>query len=355
MLEAGVNLSDLEHFISLGKAVSSSTAVTVVANLKEREPNDVHDVQTEYLNQNELDEITSGFREAGYHTDAFIDEIEFVKWLSAGRWRSSGYRCHAVYSLAQRGTSAGRHAFVPAAASLVGMTLLTSDPYFDCLCHHKFHASTLLQSAGLNVPRTWLFDARTGWANSREPDAGLRVIAKPNFESASVGVEKDSVFDFGGDEVLRLSKLAEALQQSILVQEFISGWEIEVPVLSGKDAFALDPIGVSFGPSLQMGDRIVDHSAAYEGAYHLFDFGKSEPQHSEALRRSAAHAAVVLGVAGIARIDFRMSSSGKAYIMDMTGQPHLSRQSSVAVSFAMLGFGYSDIFSAMVGIAASRG
>jgi D-alanine-D-alanine ligase len=212
----------------------------------------------------------------------------------------------------------------------------------------------LLQSAGLSIPRTWMFDSRAGWANSRKPDVGLRVIAKPNFESASVGVDKDSVFEFGDNETVRLSKLTQNLQQPILVQEFISGWEVEVPVLSGKDLVALDPVGISFGPNLQMGDRFVDHSAAYAGTYQLFDFGESEPVKSEHLRKSAARAVQALGIAGVARIDFRVSPSGEAYIIDMTGKPHLSRHSSVAVRFEMLGLRYRDIFSTMVGLASSR-
>jgi D-alanine-D-alanine ligase len=349
-------LNTLERFLSLGEAASSSASVTVVANLKEGdERSHVHDVQTEYLTQTELDEIITGFREAGYYSEAFTDEVEFIRWLIAEGWRNSKYQSHMIYSTAQRGFSPGRHALVPAAASFAGMTLLTSDPYSDCLSHHKFHAYSLLQAAGLSVPRTWMFDSRTGWANSCEPDNGLRVISKPNLESASVGVDNDSVFEFSAEETRRLSKLTDNLQQPILVQEFVSGWEVEVPVFSGDTALALDPIGISVGQGPQMGDRFLDHAAAYEGTYQFFDFSKSEPVLSEHLRKAAVRAVQVLGLAGIARIDFRMSSFGKAYIIDITGKPHLSRQSSVAARFEMLGLRYSDIFSAMVGLASSRG
>jgi D-alanine-D-alanine ligase len=349
-------LSNLEHFVRLGEAVSRSTAVTVVANLKERdEPSNVNDVQTEYLSEKELSEITTGFRDASYYTESFIDEIEFIKWLIAEDWRKDGFQRHAVYSIAQRGIGPGRHALVPAAANLLGMTLLTSDPYFGCLSHHKFHAYLLLQAAGLRIPRTWMFDSRTGWANSREPDSGLRVITKPGLESASIGVDKNSVFEFGDDETARLSKLANSLQQPILVQEFISGWEVEVPVFAGNAALALDPVGISVGQSLQMGERFLDYAAVYDDKYQFFDFSKSEPVFSEHLSKSAARAVQVLGLTGVARIDFRLLSSGESFIIDITGKPHLTRHSSVAARFEMLGLRYSDIFSAMVGLATDRG
>jgi hypothetical protein len=145
-------LNTLERFLSLGEAASSSTSVTVVANLKEGdEPRHVNDVRTEYLTQTELDEIITRFREAGYYSEAFTDEVEFIRWLIA-EGRNSEYQSHTIYSTAQQGFSPGRHALVPAAASLAGLTLLTSDPYFDCLSHHKFHAYSLLRAAGLSVP-----------------------------------------------------------------------------------------------------------------------------------------------------------------------------------------------------------
>jgi D-alanine-D-alanine ligase len=114
-------------------------------------------------------------------------------------------------------------------------------------------------------------------------------------------VDKDSVFEFSAEENRRLSKLTDNLQQPILVQEFVSGWEVEVPVFSGDTALALDPVGISVGQSPQMGDPFLDHAAAYEGTYQFFDFSKSEPVLSEHRRKAAVRAVQVLGLAGIAR------------------------------------------------------
>jgi D-alanine-D-alanine ligase len=341
----------LSEILRLGRATSKASAVVVVANVKEvQEPNDITDVRTEYLTETELSDIVSGFRKAGFHTTAFIDEFDFLRWLLNDEWLHTDPTKYAVYSIAQRGHGPGRHALVPAAAALKGMHVLTSEPYFSCLSHHKYHAYSLLRNAGLPVPPTWLFDAKTGWLNNSVPTTGLRIIAKPNLESSSIGIGNDAVFEIKDESTGRLMELAVKLDQPILVQEFVSGWEVETPVLMGGISLPLMPVGISLDERGAMGDRFLDYETVYNDSYRFFDYMEIDSEGAIAVGGLAVRAVQALGLVGIARIDFRISPDGNAFITDITSKPHLTRHSSIAARFNMLGLDYSDIFAAMVGL-----
>lgn len=335
-----------------GRALAESTSIALVANLKEHEaPNGVLDPQTEYLSEEELRELLDGFRLAGFYTEAFTDEWSFLHWLLDVVKTPPLGRRHAVYSIAQRGAGPGRHALIPAAAILAGMTSLTPEPYFGCLAHHKYHAYSLLSAAQLPIPKTWCFDSGIGWLTGKTPPIGLDVIAKPNLESASIGIDEHARFVYSAESDQILLTLSRQLRQPIVVQEFISGWETETPVIACRNAFALDPVGISLDSTTEMGDRFLDYSRVYDDRYRFFDFAEVSLEMSATMRRLAADAVMALNLTGIARIDFRIDKSGHPYITDITGKPHLTKHSAVASRFEMLGYDYADVFAALVGVA----
>lgn len=341
----------LSVLIAAGRAAAAGTAIFVIANLKEADGElDITDVQTEFLSETELHEIVNGCRDAGFYTGVFTDPAEFCQWAAGHGPRHFPFPNRAVYSIAQPGRSASRHAVLAGVAELFGCTLLTPPPFEACLSHHKAHATLVMKSAGVRTPGTWQFDARVGWIGAR-PEDGVNVIAKPCLESASIGVDESARFTFRRGSEGFLRDLSHRLGQPIVVQTFIPGREVEVAVAHDGRAFALDPVGIAMDGQVRLGDRILDYATVYRDGYDFYDFARQEPGLSANLRADAERAAEALGLRGISRFDFRIADDGQAFLIDMTGKPHLTRHSSVAFRFAAEGFDYGDIFASLVGSA----
>lgn len=359
-LAARAHTSDLttdriHALASLGREMSSQTAVFVLASLKDREGgHDVINVQTEFLSEIELEQIVGGFRGAGFYCDAFIDEGEFCRWASASSAHRFPFARQAVYAIAQPGRGASRHAALAGVASLFGYTLLTPPPYESCLASHKAHATALITAAGVPTPATWCFDPRVGWLGG-PPPVGEVVLAKPALESASIGVGPSARFGYGPDGQADIAALANSMRQPIVVQQFISGWEVEVGVFGGPDALALGPVGISVKGKELLGDGFLDYATVYHDGYDFYDFERQHPSLSAQVRSFAARAVTALGLSGASRIDFRITESGEPYVMDVAGKPHLTRHSSIAYRFKAMGLAYEDIFAALVGSADARG
>jgi D-alanine-D-alanine ligase len=341
----------LSALIASGRAAAADTAIFVIANLKDLDGElDITDVQTEFLSETELREIVGGCRDAGFYTDTFTDPGEFCQWAAGHGPRRFPLPNRAVYSIAQPGSSASRHAPLAAVAELFDCTLLTPPAFEACLSHHKAYATLIMKAAGVSTPATWLYDARVGWVGSA-PDDGVSVIAKPCLESASIGVDQSARFAFSPKSEGFLRELSRRLGQAIVVQAFIPGREVEVTVVNDGRAFALDPVGIALDGQEHLGDQILDYGTVYRDGYDFYDFAGQEPGLSARLREEAARAAESLGLRGISRFDFRIADNGEAFVMDMTGKPHLTRHSSVAYRFDWDGFAYGDIFATLVGSA----
>jgi len=342
-------LDRVRALVERGRGLAADTAVFVLANLKDHTgEDDVTDVQTEYLSEAELDQLVSGFRGAGFYCDPFTEEAAFCRWAAADGGARFPLSRRAVYTIAQPGRGASRHAPLAGVAQLFGFTLLSPPAYEACLSAHKGHATVLMQAAGVPTPDTWSYHPKLGWIGLAPPD-GADVILKPCLESASIGVDARARFRFGDATRHRAAELAEALGQPVLAQAFVPGWEVEVAVLNDGTAFALDPVGISVAGVERLGDGFLDYPTVYRDGYGFFDFAAREPQLAAEVRGHAARAATVLGLQGISRFDFRIDAEGRVFAFDMAGKPHLTRHSSVAFGFATLGLDYSDVFAALVG------
>lgn len=345
----------LTALVAAGRRAAPDTAVFVVANLKEHEGElDITDVQTEFLSETEFGDIVGGCRDAGFYTDAFTDPIAFCQWATGQGPKRFPFPNRAVYAIAQPGRSASRHAPLAGVAELFGCTLLTPPAFEACLSHHKAHATWIMRATGVQTPPTWLFDARAGWIGPA-PGEGVSVIAKPCLESASIGVDASSRFVFTLQSEDFLQDLSRRLVQPIVVQAFIPGREVEVAVISDGRAFALGPVAITLDGRAELGERFLDYATVYQDGYGFQDFEAEEPALSNRLRADAVRAAEALGLDGLSRFDFRVADSGEAFLMDMTGKPHLTRHSSVAFRFQAAGLAYGDIFAGLVGGALVNG
>ena len=98
-----------------------------------------------------------------------------------------------------------------------------------------------MRSVGLRVPQSWLLTAE-GWLAGAQPAGGTRVIIKPIYESVGIGVDDDSVQIVDGtfDDFMR--ERAAFFGQPAIVQEFITGEEVGVPLARLDETYALLPV-----------------------------------------------------------------------------------------------------------------
>lgn len=332
-----------------------TVGVVLVANLKSRttpiDDYETDSIATEFLSDKELDDFVQGFEQAGIYCEVVVDEGGFVRWLNEGHFQFGRPR-PIVYNVTQNGTGPARFSLVPGLCRLHRLPLVDSDAYTAALGQHKFHFISLLEHFGLPVAPSWWF-TRHGWWPVRPP-AGLRVIAKPTLDSASVGIHGDSVSLVDAGLETRLMSLAESFRQAITVQEFIPGFEVEVPVLEAQEPRACMAVGIQLHGRRNLGDSFLVYDDVFADGYEFYDFSEEDRKGAASMMEFARQAHVGLGFIGPSRIDFRVSATGDARIMEVTCKPHLTAHTSFAYLLAAMGHSYADLLKFLVGSAAQR-
>lgn len=358
MNNSAETLSLIDESIKTAKELKTEIAVVVIANIKSNvQENDyeTHSLKTEFFADSEYEQIIQGLRSNGYYVIFFKSEMEFLTWYTNGGIEQIKKKHIAIYNSASAGKGPGRKALIPAFCNINGLAITSSNPYVVSLCRHKYHFTSLLENLGLPVVPSWYFLKSSQWLLQKKPSAGTKIIAKPTYESASIGVDENSIFDYSDKVDDSLTDFAKRFDQPITVQEFIPGFELEVPIIidQGKP-FAIRPVGLSLGEKKFLGNEFLTYDIVYDDLYGFYDFDIFGDDLNEKLVACAKNTALAIGIDGFGRVDFRVTEKGQYYIMDVSTYPHMTQHSSFWHLFKKLGYEYKDLFALMIGLTAKR-
>lgn len=160
---------------------------------------------------------------------------------------------------------------------------------------------------------------------------GMPIIVKPSKQGSTVGlsiVKQPEEF---------LPALGEAFQHDdeVLIETFIAGRELSVPVIGGK---AL-PVG-----EITSVKEIYDYECKYTPgmATEVFPAPLTEDE-TQRVQAQAELAFRALKLRGCARIDFRMTSAGEFYCLEANTLPGMTATSLVPQGAAAAGIEFADL------------
>lgn len=326
------NANELKQFIESTSTLFDNYKLYVICNTKSHQPIDEnfnkYDIRTEYLSNNEFGQVDKMLNSCIPVEQYFFDEIDFIKFICTNNIDTDNM---IVYNSAQSGTGIGRKSLIPAFCAYRGIRVTGSNSYVVALCRHKYHVIQLLKAHGFCVPNTYIYNHE--WL-SGEPVKGEKYIIKPIYESSSIGIDQNSIIIYDENSLSVIEDKSKEMRQPIIVQQFIDGYETEVPCIStNKDIYVLNPVGICLNEANKiMGENILDYERVYYDNYRFFDLSE-ENINVDQIREIAYSASKILGLSGLCRIDFRIKKNGKYYITDISTNPHFVEHSSVGFAF----------------------
>lgn len=307
-------------------------------------------ILTEYLTEEEYDVMITALKKSGFNVSVFNNEIYFMNYIIDNA-ESLDFNHIIVFNLARNGKGLNKKALIPSFCQLYGLKLTGSDAYHVCLGRHKYHVNCILSSKNISVPHTWCF-SKNGWLLNEAPPQDVRLIIKPAFESASRGINNNSINYYTYKFEQQIQHLQDEFEQDILAQEFIAGYEVQVPVikLNGK-YFAPMAIGIDMDNNSLLCDKIITYDIAYDETYNFYNFAKINTPLAQQLMKTAESACAILGLEQYGRFDFRIDANGSFYITDISTHPFLIKHSAFAYMFSILDLNYEDIFLLLISLA----
>jgi D-alanine-D-alanine ligase len=348
---------DINHLLHLVDSLKDTIHLLLVVNTKKSHllTDDYVDysVSTEYLSESEVTALISGFRETGVLTNVYVGELNFVRDLLQMQFPHPDHKL-LIYSTVAAGTWHGRDSLIPAICGAMRVGCCSGDAYSMAVAGNKYYGLRLAERIGESTAGIWLYRPDLGWCNDSHPPAGTRVIVKPVMECASIGIGLDSVQQVDGEFENFLRERARLLTQPLLVQSFVSGYEVEVPVYGAPIPTAPAAMGVCKDGHRRLGDDFLSYDDVLNERYTYYPAKEIFPELANALCASACRVFAELGLYGFARIDYRVRDDGSWAITDINAIPHLTPGSANHLSFATLGLTYPEFLKLLIAAGLKR-
>lgn len=286
----------------------------------------------------EISDLEAGFSFSSTYYTGYNDFWKFKKDVENGNFSNPNIK-YLVYSTSQLGTDVDRRSHVPILCKENGLALLTCDAYRLGLLMDKSHYFSLLNNF-CHIPNTITYYGQKDFKNTINSPY---VILKPSLECAAVGVTKVE----NGNILPLLKAMQHKFNQKIVVQEYIEGYEVSVPVLARDGCYiSAPPVWVKFN-----GD-ILDYNKVDSVQYSFSVIPNEDFPYNDVIPNICKHAEQIMqfiGAKGLSRVDYRIRNERDFYIFDIAALPVLADTGTCAHSFKALLGNTESMYEAIIG------
>ncbi|MGQ0676453.1 MAG: D-alanine--D-alanine ligase family protein [Rhodospirillales bacterium] len=259
-----------------------------------------------------------------------------------------------VFNLVESIGGVGRHLYLPAGVmDAIGM------PYTGCgtlalfLTTNKVLAKRRMAEAGIDT---------APWFEMDGPDGGIggRMIVKPVWEDASVGIDSGSVVADAAAARRRMAEMHARSGGECFAEAFLDGREFNVAMLELPGRAPDDPLVlpaaelcfIAFPPDLP---RIADYAEYWDATSHGYRYTPvrlgippADAALVERMKATAAQCWRLFGLRGYARVDFRCDDEGRPFVLEINPNPALSHDTGLSRMLERAGMSFDRAIAAIV-------
>ncbi len=245
---------------------------------------------------------------------------------------------------------------IPCLLELLGLPYTGSSALALGLALHKDKAKELLRARSVPTPEFALVRRMEELDSLELP---FPLIVKPVREDASVGVDFDSVVTDRAGLRHAACQVIATFRQPALVEAYVDGREIYVPILGNGPRCTLPLTEIQFGKAFENKPKIVSYRAKWDvDSAECVDSPSAlcslEEKTQRRLVETALAAFEALDCRDYGRVDLRMSADGRPYVIDINPNCDLHPDAGFAKSAAAAGIDYPALVLRLVEIALER-
>ncbi|MGB3021100.1 MAG: hypothetical protein WBE08_12490 [Methyloceanibacter sp.] len=287
--------------------------------------------------------VAGALAELGFATDIVAVDLDVTDFLALKRRDAM-----LVFNLVDAVRGDGRLApGVPSLLDAAGLpyTGARSGAWLETLS--KLATKSKLAREGLPTP-PWSVDG-----GGLDPDR--LVIVKPVWEHGSLGLDDSSVVKPAGAARIIAERTAR-FDTEHFAEAFVDGREFNLALLEGRHGARVLPMAeIVFEDWAEGRPRIVGYDAkwtpdseAYTGTPRRFGVEREEPALAARLKQLALACWDLFGLAGYARVDFRVDAAGQAWVLEVNVNPCLSPDAGFAAAAREAGLSYPELIGQIV-------
>lgn len=291
----------------------------------------------------QADAISAALTQLGHQTR----KVPFTLDLKAVAKALNEPKPHLVFNLVETAGGTGRLTYL-APALLDGLGIPYTGAGTDAMfsTSSKILSKKILAEHGIPTP-AWFTPEMLLEQSGPLPGS---FIIKSVWEDASIGIDDSSIMTPGTTAALHeeMVRRLERLGGEAFAEGYIDGREFNLSVMGRKGGFdVLPPAEIHFVDFAPGKPRIVNYQAKWDEQSHeyhntprCFDFPASDAALVERLVAVARQCWEAFGLAGYARVDFRVDADGKPWVLELNANPCLSPDAGFMAACDRAGFGF---------------
>jgi D-alanine-D-alanine ligase len=260
-----------------------------------------------------------------------------------------------VFNIAEgRGTYCSREAQVPSILEMLDIPYSGSDPQCLAICLDKPLTKKLVASEGVNTPNWRVINDKQELHQIDICDFPFPAIVKPAYEGSSKGIRLTSVVEDAKQAIEVTESLLEKYQQPAMVEEIILGDEVTVGIIGNSPPRVLGMMRII--PKQKEGYFIynLDVKRNYLELVEYECPAGLEEKVLQCIQVSSLRAFQALGCRDFARLDFRISTAGVPYFLEINPLPGLGAHSDLVIMARKMGWSHRQLISAVLNAAHER-
>lgn len=248
--------------------------------------------------------------------------------------------------------------YIAGVLELLKIPYTGSGPTGLAYCLNKAREKDILQSHGISVPAYQVFRAEKDPISAR---LKYPLIIKPLCEDGSYGIDNKSVVYNKNGIHRKINALKKKFGESVIVEEYIVGRELNVSVLgNGKNVTVLPISEINYSNMPVKMPKICSYRAKWDKKSVEYRGTISEcparlyPGLRKMIEETAVKAYDIMECRDYARIDIRLDKKSIIYIIDINPNPCLGRDSGFVRSALELGFTYEGLLQEIINVCLKR-
>jgi D-alanine-D-alanine ligase len=320
-----------------------------------------YDLKTEVLNTSLTDDALEEYDSAEtieIITDAIEVKGHQVVWLGGGKRFLDSIRREEVdfvFNIAEgRGNYRSREAQEPSVLEMLNIPYSGSDPQTLAVCLDKPLAKKIISLEGVKTPRWLVVDDRESRSILSLERFSFPVIIKPAYEGSSKGIRYSSIAHSMHHAVNEVRRLLELYRQPVMVEEFIEGDEVTVGIIGNRHPKIVGVMRILPRNKTRNFVYSVEVKRDYEALIDYECPALLKADVIDKIEEDSLDAFNVLGCRDFARIDFRVTTDGTPYFIEINPLPGLGIYSDLIIMAIKMGWTHQGIIGAVLDAALER-
>lgn len=235
-------------------------------------------------------------------------------------------------------------------------------PYTGCnprgllLARDKSLSKKIMTYHRIQVPRFFVFPRNRKLNERRLTNLPYPLIVKSTMEQGSVGIAQSSYVTNQQELIDRVNQLFEMTEGDAIAEQYIDGREIYATVIGNKRLEVFPLRELVFDKLDDSIHKIATYNVKWNEKYRKkygidYQFVRNLPDGMpDRIVNLCKRIYRVLGMSGYARIDLRLSTDGKLYVLEANPNAAIARDEDVSYSAEKAGLSYEQLIQRVLNL-----